>query len=201
MVDNAQLPIHSARILRPTPDSVEFTLSASLKVPRPFTVRLDPITLSLYRQETNPNPITYMNVSLPKMSLHGNSSVRVVNQTSKILNHDQFKNFLTSAVYSDTFDMAASGSTTAHLGKLRAKLRLDKVIKMNGKQLCRWVAFTLNPMTSLISFLTGLRKLSGFAITTARLVFPAATDGTNIEGEVLIPNHSIVTLDLVSSRS
>jgi hypothetical protein len=44
---------------------------------------------------------------------------------------------------------------------------------------------------------TGLNELKGFAITDAAIVFPPDSDGTNLKGNVTLPNPSIVTFELV----
>ena len=132
MVDDAALPIHSAMIMYPTPDSVQYSLVASLKVPLSFTVHLDPITLHLYRHESDPdNP--YIDVGLPAYDLKGNSTISVEGQEVTILDMDEFTEFLTAAVYQETFLLAAKGSTTAHLGALKADITLDRKIEQPGK--------------------------------------------------------------------
>jgi hypothetical protein len=100
LVDNANLPIRSARIMHPTPTTVEYSLVASLKVPPPFKVKLDPITLSLFVDNTS-SVVPYINVDLPGYNLHGNTTVAITNETAGILNKDIFENFWHDAVCSD----------------------------------------------------------------------------------------------------
>jgi hypothetical protein len=45
--------------------------------------------------------------------------------------------------------------------------------------------------------ITGLDKLSGFSINSARVVIPKEADGTNLVGEAILPNHSVFTFALV----
>ena len=132
MVDDAALPIHSAMIMYPTPDSVEYSLVASLKVPLGFKVHLDPITLHLYRHQSGPeNP--YIDVNLPEYDLKGNSTISIEGQEVTILDVDEFTEFLAAAVYQETFLLATKGSTTAHLGALKADITLDRQIEQPGK--------------------------------------------------------------------
>ena len=133
MVDDAGLPIHSVSILNPTPNSTTLSLTASLKVPAGLTVRLDPIVLQLYRPETKPDIVPYVNFELPEQRLKGNSTISVVNKTVEIANKQEFIKFLDQAVVQETFILAARGETTAHLGALKAKITLDKQVKLNGK--------------------------------------------------------------------
>jgi hypothetical protein len=44
---------------------------------------------------------------------------------------------------------------------------------------------------------TGLDKLSGFSIDSARVLLPKEADGTNLVGEATLPNHSVFTFALV----
>lgn len=104
---------------------------ANLKVPANLAVRLDPLTLDLY----NPDAMTfipYMQVTLPGYHLKGATTLSIMNQTASIENSDQFEGFLASAVYAENFTIAAKGSTTACLGKLKAHLTLDKKIELAG---------------------------------------------------------------------
>ncbi|OCK79487.1 hypothetical protein K432DRAFT_354827 [Lepidopterella palustris CBS 459.81] len=173
LVNTAALPIHSAMMLNPTQNSILYSMVASVKVPKPFTVRLEPFTLSLFRSETLPHIIPYMKVTLPSMKLHGNATVRLDNQTATILNQPEFEAFLTNAVNSETFTMHARGETNAYIGKLKAHLKLDKSISLNG-----------------------LNTLKGFSIDNARAVLPPDSDGTNLVGNITLPNASLVTLAL-----
>jgi len=160
--------------MNPTPTSVEYSLIASLKVPvAGLTVRLDPMTLELYNPTTKPNIIPYMQVSLPEYHLKGKTTVAVVNQTAQIENGSQFEEFLTQAIYAENFTLAAKGSTNAYLGKLKAKLTLDKEIE-----------------------LAALNNLTGYSIESAEVVLPPEADGTNLKGTIVIPNYSIVTFEL-----
>lgn len=133
MVNKAALPIWSARIMHPTPTTVEYSLVASLKVPPPFTVELDPLTLSLFVNDNNSKVVPYVNVNLPEYHLHGNTTVAITNQTAGILNKDVFETFLHNAVYSKYFTLSASGATNAHLGKLKAHIHMDKSVQLAGR--------------------------------------------------------------------
>ncbi|KAL1954132.1 hypothetical protein VTO42DRAFT_1712 [Malbranchea cinnamomea] len=169
MVDDADLPIHSAMIMNPTPDSVDYSLVASISVPKPFTVRIDPITLHLYRDSSSPdNP--YISVDLPEYRLKGNTVIEIANQTVKIRNHDEFKAFLKESVYQEKFILAAKGSTTAHLGALKADITLDKKLEEYG-----------------------LNMIKGYDILSARILIPPGKDGALMAGLLQIPNASKVT--------
>lgn len=133
MVNDATLPIYSASITNPTPDSVQYSLFAGLSVPRPFTVKLKPISLNLLVDQNPPNRNPYISVKLPEQNLKGNATITVTNQTTNILDQDIFETFLHSAVYQETFILSASGETDAYVGKLKAHIRLDKKVELKGQ--------------------------------------------------------------------
>lgn len=131
LVDDAGIPIHSAQILKPTPDGIVFSLSATLDVPLGLSVQIDPFNLSLFNRDIAPR-IPYISVELPAFHLKGKSEITITNQTTKILDMEQFTEFLSVAVYSKSFTLSAYGKTTAHLGALHAPLTLDKDVTLNG---------------------------------------------------------------------
>jgi hypothetical protein len=118
--------------MNPGENTVSYSLTASLKVPKPFTVHMDPTVLELYRPETKPNRVPYIKVELPALKLHGNAAVNITEQQATILDKDQFTQFLAYAVYQEEFEMSAYGKTTAYLGKLKAHITLDKTVKLKG---------------------------------------------------------------------
>lgn len=132
LVNNAKIPIHSAEVLRPTPDSITFSLAASLNVPLGLSVEIDAFNLSLFNRQVKPMT-PFITVPLGKTHLKGNSELTVTNQTTHILDETQFVDFLANAVYSKTFTLSAYGKTTAHLGKLKIPLKLDKDVELDGE--------------------------------------------------------------------
>jgi hypothetical protein len=176
--------------MKPTPNSVEYSLSASLKVPAGVTVKLKPMTLSLYTPDTGPKD-PYITVTLPEYHLHGKTTVNITNQTAEILDKSQFIDFLQSAVNADSFKISAYGKTAAYLGALKADITLNKKVDMTGK-----IARSLAGENHSDLF-PGLNNLTGFSFATAAVVLPPESDGTNLKGSVVMPNPSIVTFELV----
>jgi predicted transcriptional regulator len=131
LVDDADLPIHSAALMNPTPDSITTSLTASLKVPLGLTVNLDATDLMLYNPKTEPFT-PYITVSLPAQKLKGNTTISVVDQVVKIENMSEFLGFLKDAVYAEEFTLYARGKSTAHIGKLKASVKFNKGVKMKG---------------------------------------------------------------------
>lgn len=134
MVENAHLNIYSAMLMNPSPDSLTISLNAGFKIPKGFKVRLDPITLSLFNRNVTPI-VPYINISLPEETFEGEATINIRNQTVTLLDRDQLIDFLTMAVFGKTFTISAKGTTTAHLGALKAKLTLDKDVELSGESL------------------------------------------------------------------
>jgi hypothetical protein len=131
LVNKADLPIHAASLMSPTLETLAVSLVASINVPKPFSVDLKPVNLSLFRRETKPFT-PYVTVRLPQYHLKGNSTIAIRSQTVEVINETEFKSFLRDAVYGENFTLSARGSTTANLGKLKAKVTLDKDVKLKG---------------------------------------------------------------------
>lgn len=134
LVDNASLPIYSASIMNPTPSTISYSLSSSLKIPAGLVVDLKPITLSLYTNDSGPTD-PYVKVNLPEYHLKGTTAINITRQTVDILDEARFEEFLHSAVANKEFTLSASGSTTAYLGVLKAPIKLTKQVKLTGKRL------------------------------------------------------------------
>ncbi|KAI9036444.1 DUF3712 domain-containing protein [Aspergillus affinis] len=172
IVDDTDLPVYSAEILDPKPDRFTFSLNTALDIPSGLSVRTDPLTLRLFNRAVKPI-LPYLRVDLQGYNLKGHTKMHVTQHDTIVENEDEWVKALTQAVYSKRFFLSAKGSTTAHLGALKAGLTLDKDIELDG-----------------------LDQLSGFSIDSARLLLPAEADGTNLRGEAVLPNHSVVTFAL-----
>ncbi|KAJ5087917.1 hypothetical protein N7456_011533, partial [Penicillium angulare] len=172
LVDDAKIPIHSASVVRPTPDKITFSLDASLNVPLGLSVTIDAFNLSLFNRQVKPMT-PFVIVSLNDTHLKGNSELKISGQTTEVLDEIQFTDFLANAVYSETFTLSAYGKTTAHLGKLKVPLKLDKDVQLKG-----------------------LDKIEGFSIPSASVALPPKADGSNLLGSAVLPNYSVVTFEL-----
>ncbi|RDW66470.1 hypothetical protein BP6252_10105 [Coleophoma cylindrospora] len=170
IVNDTKLPIHSAILLNPHPNSVQMSINSSIKIAKGFSARLNPMNLSLTRPGST---IAYTQVSLPELHIKGNTTISVQNQTTPVMNMTAWVEFLQSAVYSDQFALAVRGQTNAYLGKIRAHVSLNKNVELRG-----------------------LNKLNGFSLATTQLVVPSDPDGTNLLGTAIIPNHSVVSFEM-----
>jgi hypothetical protein len=131
IVNNTELPVHSAQILDPKASQVSFTLDTSLNIPLGLRLRTEPLDLSLFNRDVQPMQ-PYLTVSLPTYSLKGDTDMTVTKNNTDILNEDEFIKTLTQAVYNKRFTMSAKGSTVGHLGALKTPLTLDKDVELDG---------------------------------------------------------------------
>ncbi|ELR10037.1 hypothetical protein VC83_07374 [Pseudogymnoascus destructans] len=173
MVNDANLPISSIGLSNPTSNSTEISLQANIKLPTPLSVHINPIPLSLFVNDGTKNIVPYTNIVLPENDLHGNTTLTITDQPAKILDTDIFTKFVHSVVFSEAFTLSVTGSANAYVGKLKARVHLQKDIQ-----------------------LTGLNGLTGFDIADARLILPPEADGTNLLANLSLPNASILKINL-----
>ena len=133
MLNNADLLISSIGLSNPTPNSNEMSLQASIKLPTPLSVHIDPIPLSLFVNDGTKNIVPYTNVVLPENTLHGNTTLSFTDQLAEILDTDIFTEFVHSAMFSETFTLSVTGPTNARVGKLKARIHLEKNIQLAGQ--------------------------------------------------------------------
>ncbi|GES56847.1 hypothetical protein ATEIFO6365_0001005300 [Aspergillus terreus] len=129
LVDDAAIPIQSAEVLRPTPNTITFSLAATINVPLGLGVSVDKFNLSLFDRDVKPRK-PYVTAELGPVYLKGKSHLTISNQTVEVLDEEELTKFLSKAVYSKNFTMSAYGKTTAHLGKLKVPLTLDKDVEL-----------------------------------------------------------------------
>ncbi|KAF1817339.1 hypothetical protein P152DRAFT_387259 [Eremomyces bilateralis CBS 781.70] len=175
VVDDADLPIYSANILTPTLWSFVVSISAGLNVPLGLKGTVHPFDLALYVKDPTDkdkfNP--YVTLPVPETKIAGSGTLSVKDQTVTIQNKTELVSFLSVAVESEDFELSARGEADISLGKLKYHVKLDKTVKLKG-----------------------LNRLQGFSINEAAAVLPPLADGTNLLGDVTIPNPSLVTFDM-----
>ncbi|OJD25613.1 hypothetical protein ACJ73_03013, partial [Blastomyces percursus] len=117
-------------------------------------------------------------IPLSQLELKGNSTIDVVDETVPILHQGHFTKYLSEVTHQRTFVLTVEGITTAYLGKLKAKLKLDKKLELNGMRSDR--AHLPCPIR-LSHRAVGLNMFRGFNIESARVILPFQEDGTNLK--------------------
>jgi Protein of unknown function (DUF3712) len=133
MVNDANIPISSIRIAHPTTDNARLSLQASIKLPTPLSVHLDPVPLSLFMNDGTANIVPYTSIVIPKSDLRGNTTLAFADQLVQILDKNIFAEFVNRVLFSKTFMLSVKGSTNAYVGKLKAHINLEKNIPLTGK--------------------------------------------------------------------
>jgi hypothetical protein len=166
------LPIYGGAIIAYSPTALKIDLSSSLNIPAGLTVDLDPLDLFLYNKNASEYS-PYTAVSLPGYTIKGYTPITVKDNIATITNETELVAFLNNVFGGKTATLSAKGSTTAHLGAIKAHVELDKTIEI-----------------------AALNNLAGFGLSDTKLVLPAEADGTNIIGNLSLPNWSALTLGL-----
>ena len=172
IVNKTDLPIYHASLKAVSDNQVIIGLSTSLTVPGGLTVRLDPIDLYLYNEET-PGFNPYTMVSLDGQSVRGKTDISVQEKIVNIGNRTEINVFLEKMLYSKNTDISVKANTTAHIGALNFNIKLEKTVNV-----------------------AALDELRGFSLDDARIKLPADQDGTNLLGRLTLPNWSDLTIGL-----
>ncbi|KAL2222674.1 hypothetical protein M432DRAFT_527064, partial [Thermoascus aurantiacus ATCC 26904] len=172
VVDDSTLTITSAMIMQPRPDSVNLTMFSRLVLPFGIPIRVDAMTLNMFIRELHPFA-PYAQLYLPEATIHKSIVQGVKNQHTPILNMTGWETFVQHAVNDKQGPVSLKGTTISHIGKLKAKVTLDKDVWSNA-----------------------LNRFEGFSVQDSKLVIPPEPDGTNLVANATLPNPSIMTLEI-----
>ncbi|RAL09221.1 DUF3712 domain-containing protein [Aspergillus homomorphus CBS 101889] len=171
VVDGSTLVLVHADVLQPRPDSIMLRIDSALDLPLKIPVRIEPITMSLFNRERPANN-TWAHAYLPGARIYGNTTL-ATNSTFTPLNVTEWTEYVRSVVFEPHAPLSVKGSTTAYIGKLKARVTMDKDIHQ-----------------------TTLNSFEGFSITDPKLLLPALNDGTNLLANATLPNPSAMTLEI-----
>lgn len=141
-------------------------------MPAGLTVGLDPLQLWLYNKQT-PEFRPYTMVPLAKQSVHGHTEIQVRETIVQVDDRDELYTWLKTMLYQKQAQISVKGNTTAHLGKLHFGIKLKKTVTIDA-----------------------LDTLRGFALTDSALLLPPDKDGTNLIGNLTLPNWSALKIGL-----
>ncbi|KAH0562617.1 hypothetical protein GP486_002695 [Trichoglossum hirsutum] len=172
-VNKSSLEVKSITLTNPTQNSVHIQQDVVLHSSSIFTPTLDGFKASLFLENTEPDIEPFAYLSLPQV--HSSKATPInINQTMKIIDLDQFSQFNTLIMNSETVRVAFRGHTALHLGGLPStQVQYNEVLELKG-----------------------LNNLAGFDIPTFHLV-NNKDGGPNMIGKAYIPNTSLMTLEMV----
>lgn len=135
MVNGADIPISAIVFAEPSVDTARISLNASIKLPTPLTVRIDPLPLDLFVDNGSSNIVPYTNVTIPGNKLHGNTSLNFADELGVIKEKAIFANWVHSIIFSETFSLSVTGTTHAYVSALKATIHLNKNLSLRGAKL------------------------------------------------------------------
>ncbi|KAJ4296286.1 hypothetical protein N0V90_006331 [Kalmusia sp. IMI 367209] len=171
-INASTLEVTSQEVTNTEPNQVHLNIKSIARSGSSFhpTIEGFKAGLSLEGKE----PFLYLNV--PEVKAEAETDINI-DQDAPIVNLDSFKEYNKVAMASETFTLLMSGKTKVHQKGLKAiSVDYNKKIEMKG-----------------------LNKLSGLNITNIKILFGTKNelpDGSNMIGNVIIPNPSVMTLDL-----
>ncbi|KAJ5880598.1 uncharacterized protein N7473_011651 [Penicillium subrubescens] len=172
VVNKSDLWLVNAQVEQPKADSIILTLQANVNLKLAIPVRIEPVTLYLFEREYgHDNP--YAAVNIPGSTIKGNYTLGVSDQFTPIQNQTVWEKFVKQVLFQEETSLAMYGKMTAYLGVLKSHVTMDKDV----------VAPTLN-------------KFAGFSMSDATLLLPARDDGTNLIGNITLPNPTVLHFEV-----
>ncbi|KAI0477339.1 hypothetical protein GGR56DRAFT_402696 [Xylariaceae sp. FL0804] len=170
IVSQQALPVNGGSFIAISPNQLNVSLSTSLNTPLPAVI--EPTTLFLYNKNTT-DFSPFLNITLPKQHVDGKTTVNVDGQVVTITNETELVKWFNNVFDLAESDLSVRGKSSVHLGALHSKAKIDKTVEVQS-----------------------LNQLSGFGIQDLELVLPAASNGTNIQGTLNLPNWGSLTIGL-----
>jgi len=169
-VNRSTLEITSMKIREPTPDSFHVEITQVLGSKSPFHPYLDAFNASVHMAGSS---VPFATLLTPRAKAVDGAK-GTISQTVMLPNVEAFTNFSTAILLNEKVNLTLWGKTGLKLGGLpKTIVTYNKTVTMKG-----------------------LNELKGFNLTKFHLVQPAEADGTNMRGTVLIPNPSVLSLQL-----
>lgn len=171
-INASTLEVTDQEVTNTEPEKVHLKIKSIARSSSSFHPTLDAFQagLSLPGKE----PFLFLNV--PETKAEAETEIDI-DQDAPIVNLDSFNEYTKTTLASETFTVVMSGKTKVHQKGLSAiSVDYNKNIEMKG-----------------------LNKLAGLQITNIKLLVGAKNklpDGSNMIGNVIIPNPSVMTLEL-----
>ncbi|KAF2468217.1 uncharacterized protein BDR25DRAFT_265942 [Lindgomyces ingoldianus] len=168
-INASTLEVTEQDITSPQPEGLHLKLVSLAKSGSSFHPTLDAFRASLSLKNKDP----FLFIDIPEAKANAETTI-VVEQDVKFASADQFTEYNKMVMGSEQFEIYLSGKTKVHQSGLKGiSVDYNKVITMKG-----------------------LNKLKGLNITDLTLLNKTLDDGSNMKGNVFIPNPSVMTLSL-----
>lgn len=171
-INASTLEVTGQEVTNPTSDSVQLKIDTLIKSDSKFHPTIDGFRAALSLQGQEP----FLYVDVPQAKSEGETRI-TIDQNVKLASLERFSTYTKTVLASESFEVHMDGNTNIHISGLpAANVNYNKVITMKG----------LNKLAGLN--ITDLKVLSG-----KDQILP---DGSNLLGNVHVPNPSVMTLDL-----
>lgn len=175
--------------MQPRPESVKLTLQSALDLKIALPVRIDPISLELFVRDIGPQD-PWANITIPGMMIKGNTTLGVQGVHTPLLNLTTWTRYVHDVVFQKETALSIKGSTNSYLGVLKSYVTMNKNVVSPSKFL-RTVRASA-PLT----LRAALDSFKGFSISDTTILLPPRPDGTNLIGNVSLPNPSVLTIQI-----
>ncbi|KAJ5202100.1 uncharacterized protein N7498_006763 [Penicillium cinerascens] len=174
VVNKSDIWVVNADVLQPKADSVILTLQAKVDLKLALAARIDPLSFHLFiRKDGYGADYPYANLPVPGQTIKGNHTLAVNDSFTPILNQTSWTEFVREIVFEKETTLSLKGVTNAYLGVLKSHVTLNKDVTTPG-----------------------LNQFSGLSISDATLLLPARSDGTNLIGNLTLPNPTVFTMNV-----
>ena len=182
-IDNSTLNITSVSITNPTESSFLINQASLITSSSAYHPQLDAFNASLSLLGQAP----YAYITIP--ALHATATATAdVNQVVEIANLTAFTAFTTALLQNEMVSLQVSGNTGLHeMAFPETTVNYNKTVQLSGPS-----SPTPQSTTTLLTP-SGLNHLAGFNVTSFSISLVPSPNGTNLIGEVLIPNPSVFT--------
>jgi len=190
-INASTLEVTSQEVTNPQPDGVNLKLTSVIRSDSSYHPTVDSFEAEL-SLEGQDEPFT--TITIPQAKSEAETHI-TVDQPIKFASKDAFALYTKTVLGAETFKVHLDGKTQVHLKGLPGMdVNYNKVVTMKGTHILSHPLPSVPLTTSL-----GLNRLSGLNITSLRIlqgVGAVLADGSNLIGNVSIPNPSVMTLDL-----
>lgn len=163
------LTVNELVLSNPTSTGFHIFQNSTIKNTAPYHPQLDAFNATLALNGGKP----YTSVHIERLHAAPSTTV-VIDQDVTISDLDAFTAYNQAVLNQDNVEVAISGSTTMReMAFPPTIIQYDKTTSMNG-----------------------LNKLAGFAVLNFQIKIIADPDGTNMAGNVSIPNPTVMTLSM-----
>jgi cytoskeletal protein RodZ len=169
-VNDSKIHITSMSITNPTPSQFQLELTSVLETHSIFHPQLGAFNASLYLEDSN---TAFAVVEIPATPAN-NGSVSHINQTVQITNEDAYAAYAKTVLQANSYTITLKGRGSLVEGSFpTTHVNYNKKITMKG-----------------------FNGLAGFTVTSFNILTTTLPDGTNANGTVLLPNPTVMTLEM-----